>query len=428
MTTESAVSNNANKNIPWHWLPAVVTAATILYFHLDVPYFDQWDLLPLLDAFYQHHLTLADLLVPHNGHVLLLPQLLMLLLAWLTHWNTLAEVIAGFFFATLNCVLLFKIATHIAGTSLAWEEKLPIALLAFSLTQAQNWIWGWQLQVPMAMLFVLLGFCSLIFMQNILRAFFFAAICAIAASLSFGAGLVFWFAALPLLAVRNRVFAMIWLLFALLFCAMYAQWLAANSPANSLPKSLTIDVVQAYVGNGIACLGNLITHSSMLTAMMAGGIGFLLFLHHYRKLSDKRNLLLAVFIFAAGNAMLISLSRTAIGDPAQMLSSRYSTASLPFWCMIAVLQIRTINKNLLQHALNAALLIALLASGIDSLKDFQQIHNRQQKGMAAMQAISAGNTENLRQLPAINPRADQTRAVQEVKMLQQYQLSYFRNR
>ncbi|HQQ63944.1 MAG TPA: hypothetical protein PLF22_10265 [Pseudomonadales bacterium] len=416
------------ENIPWHWLPAIVTAAVVFFYHLDVPYFDQWDLLPLLDAFYQHHLALSDLLVPHNGHILFLPQLLMLLLAWLTHWNTFAEVIAGFVFASINGVLLLKLAGHAAGSTLTWEEKLPLTLLAFSLTQAQNWIWGWQLQVPMAMLFVLLGFCSFVFIQNLLRAFLCAAICAIAASLSFGAGLLFWFAALPLLAARHRVLAVVWLVVALLFCTCYVQWLAAHSTGSTLPDTVTAGVILAYAANTAACLGNLIARSNMLAATLVGGAGCLLFFYHYRKLPGTRHLLLAAFIFAAGNACLISLSRTAIGDPLQMLSSRYGTAGLPFWTLLAILQIRLVDKSVLQHAINAALLIALLASGIDSLKDMQLIHNRQQKGITAMQAIATGNTENLRQLPAINPRADQTRAVQEVKMLQQYRLSYFRNR
>jgi hypothetical protein len=416
------------KNIPWHWLPAIVTAAITLYYHLDVPYFDQWDLLPLLDALYQHHLRFSDLLAPHNGHILFLPQLLMLLLAWLTHWNTLAEVIAGFIFASINCLMLLKLASHAAGTSLHQNEKLPLTLLAFSLTQAQNWLWGWQLQVPMAMLFVLLGFCSLVFIQSLLRAFLCAAICALAASLTFGAGLLFWFAALPLLAARNRVFAIIWLVVALLFCTRYVQWLTAHSTASTLPDAMTAGVILAYASNTAACLGNLIARSNMLAASIVGLVGSVLCFYHYQKNATTRHLLLAVFIFAAGNALLISVSRTAIGDPLQMLSTRYGTATLPFWTLLAILQIRLVDKNVFQHAVNASLLIALLASGIDSLKDMQLIHNRQQKGISAMQAIATGNTENLRQLSAINPRADQTRAVQEVKMLQHYQLSYFRDR
>ena len=123
-----------------HWLTLLPVIVCVLYYHLDVPYHDQWDLLPLLDAYYQGTLTLNDLLKPHNGHILLLPKIIMLLLAISTHWNTFAEVLCSLLLGAINFALFLTFAKQLAGVRFTVLHKCAIGLVAFSLAQAENWL------------------------------------------------------------------------------------------------------------------------------------------------------------------------------------------------------------------------------------------------------------------------------------------------
>ena len=139
------------------WSLALLPFGAIGMLHVNVPYHDQWDLLPLLDAYYQNRLTLTDFLAPHNGHILLFPQLLMLGLALLTQWHTGAEVLVSLLLTCLNYALLLRLLLPNHASTSAPLLRIGLSLLAFSFAQAENWIWGWQLQVPLCLSAVLAG-------------------------------------------------------------------------------------------------------------------------------------------------------------------------------------------------------------------------------------------------------------------------------
>lgn len=416
--------------LPWHWLPPLVTLALVLALHLDVPYHDQWDLLPLLDAYYQGSLQWQTLLQPHNGHILFLPKLVMLLLAVLTHWNTLAEVLFGFVCMLINWFLLQKMAGTFLARPLSISEKMILSLLVFSLSQAQNWLWGWQLQIPMALLFVLTGFSAMYYLKSIWLAFIAASLCGVAASVSFGGSLPFWIAIIPLLWHRQRWLLLPWLIMTSACWLTYMNTLLSTGTTinNSTTYAdmyplMDINELLRHARNTLALLGNLAARFNMLAATLSGLAAVSIIIFHYHRLTaGQKSLALTFALFSIGGALLVSLSRAGLGDE-QMLASRYGTLTLPFWAVTAMLLMNTV--SIAWRISSMALLLSFLISNIYSLQDFQQMHKRLQRGSVALATIDTPQGQHA--LPVINPRSDQTKALQEVEQLKRYQLSFFRN-
>lgn len=416
-------------SIPWHWLPPLLTLTLVLTLHLDVPYHDQWDLLPLLQAYYEGTLHWQTLLQPHNGHILLLPKTVMLLLAVLTHWNTLAEVLFGFVCMLASWQWLQAMGGTLLGRPLAMAEKTVLSLLVFSLSQAQNWLWGWQLQIPLALLLLLCGFAALLHLRNNVAALLVAALCGAGATLSFAGSVPYWLAVLPLLWQRQRWLVVPWLLGSAGGLALYLQLLGilprADESSTLLPAASEL---LRHARNTLALLGNLVARYHMAAAVAAGLTAItILGLTLTRLSANQRNLALASVLFAGGSALMVSLSRAGLGDE-QMLASRYGTLTLPFWTTASMLWFHRIKHSRTPATIIAAVLLSLslLANNLYSWQDFRQLHNRLQRGSVALAQIDT--SQGQQQLAIINPRANREQALQEVRLLQHYRLSFYRDR
>src|SRR5262249_44194870 len=68
-------------------LPAVIMALTIVVYGLNVPFWDDWRLTPLLRAARTGSLGLADLWAQDSQHRLLFPRLVSVVLAGITQWD-----------------------------------------------------------------------------------------------------------------------------------------------------------------------------------------------------------------------------------------------------------------------------------------------------------------------------------------------------
>src|SRR5450830_314885 len=79
------------KTVFFHAIPVILAMIPLLYLvrlcvrhYVDVPYMDQWELLPRLDRMDAGTLTLRDLWIQHNEHRPMFPVLVMLGLAKLS--------------------------------------------------------------------------------------------------------------------------------------------------------------------------------------------------------------------------------------------------------------------------------------------------------------------------------------------------------
>ncbi|MEM9553953.1 MAG: hypothetical protein AAGC60_06825 [Acidobacteriota bacterium] len=186
-------------------VPPVLVVTLVALWGVDLPHWDQFALVPHLEALSAGELALGDLWRPHNEHRLFVPQLLMLALASASGWNVRWELALH----PLLALGIFLLAAHLLRTE-AGDRRLPpwiwpaLSLLVFSTSQWENWTWGWQSQIFLAVL-GLLGAVVLLARSDRLGATWAAAACATLASLSFAVGLLVWFAAAPLLLrARSR--------------------------------------------------------------------------------------------------------------------------------------------------------------------------------------------------------------------------------
>jgi hypothetical protein len=119
--------------------PFLVVVVLLLRYAVNVPYLDQWDLVPLVDKAYTGRLSLAELWAPHNEHRIFFPQLIMVGLARLTHWNIGYELGVNLVLAMgLFAILVWQIRSTARTLTLReWYQVLPaVSLVVFSTSEA----------------------------------------------------------------------------------------------------------------------------------------------------------------------------------------------------------------------------------------------------------------------------------------------------
>ena len=338
-----------------------VTTAVVLLFSLvpplsvlwlvstqgvDVPYWDQWDFLPLIAKAQEGELTLQDLWQPHNEHRLFFPKLIMLALAWLTDWNIRAELLTNWVLAALALTLVLRLfvvrAEQLRLRALGWLYIAIGAASVFGLSQWQNWLWGWQLQIFLNVLGVLVTVWVLRPREDRLTAgeLFLAALSACLSSFSFGTGLMLWVAAVPLVwaragSTRRRlVMAGVWVSLGALTSSLYMSglWgvLAAGDPSFSWRQALHLGAyVAIYLGAPLfAFSGHAALYGGFGAALAVLGLGAVT----WRKggSGEWAAVWLCLLAYAILAAMMTATGRIGLGI-GQALSSRYITIGNLFW-------------------------------------------------------------------------------------------------
>lgn len=223
---------------------------------VPVPVWDQWELVPLLEKLDGGELGMADLWKQHNEHRLVAPLALMVSLAALTGWNIHCEFAASFLFACGTFALLASmLRTTFGGRAPAWLLA-AFSLVVFSLSQHENWLWGWQVQWFMTLFGSVLATWSLQRWPGRARGVLVAMLGALLASLSLSSGLLVWVAVLPLVALphpRRTLWLACWCAAATAFLAAYLD--GFETPPGHPPWSASLSApfellryVSTYLG------------------------------------------------------------------------------------------------------------------------------------------------------------------------------------
>lgn len=137
------------------WSPVLflftITLSFSLTFYYRAPYYDHWDIVPLFASQQAGSLAMGDLFALHGNHWHASGYAVMLGLAEVTgmrHWvECLASVpFAGIGFAALARLLDRSVAVWNVTQVRIWLFGIA-AFFLFSLDQAGNWLWGWQVAV-----------------------------------------------------------------------------------------------------------------------------------------------------------------------------------------------------------------------------------------------------------------------------------------
>ncbi len=404
VTTAQAV-----KPLPWRkfWMllavPALVAAAMVVRFGVDTPHYDQWiGESFLFEKMAAGTLGIGDFLVQHNEHRLPVPKLAMIVAGLLTGWNTKAEMLLTFGVLIAAAANYWRIlqVTGWKDTPRTHAVFFVIAVCAFSLTQYQNFLWGFQLHFVASIGFFT-ACCWAAIELRAPRNFIATILLATAATFSIASGFVAWVLAIPLLLLpreeaRRQGFGKWWTIYGLSFAANLALYFVGYQKPEKHPALTTVlqrplDALQyfaTYIGGpfGLGTAFEAPAASMWIGLALLAALG--LASAELWRLRDESTVVrralpwLMIAGFGLANAAITTIGRLGFGA-AQAMESRYGTYALlvpigllPLVCVLADHRRRWSTIAFPSIALAASTLLTLaLLSSLKSIEDWR-IHQR----------------------------------------------------
>jgi len=331
------------------WTAFVFLLAMFGLYALDMPYYDQWELVPLLEKLHDGTLRPGDLWAQHNEHRLIFPRLLMLLMAQWSDWNIYWELAANLALAILSWGVLLVLIRR-SSAPVHEEENGPVymvmTLIVFSVSQWQNWFFGWQLQEFMNVLAVLVTLGCLTWRQHTTLGVALAMGSAVVATYSFANGILIWPIGVLVLALQRtmrrkciRVEMAAWVLAGIMVAASYLYGYETPSYHPPLMEALSQPLqCLLYL---LVYLGQPLGNYNVILAACMGGLGLLVWSVTLFQLVASRVPTTATLpwmgmaLYAIGTASITALGRVDEGL-AQALSSRYVTMANLLWIALVV--------------------------------------------------------------------------------------------
>lgn len=312
--------------------PIIFTSFFVYKFGITIPFWDQWEFVPLLEKIHNNTFTLADLWSQHNEHRILFPKIIMLLLARWSNWNIFLELCTNIVLAFFTLLFLLFILHDTLKTVPAWL-KIFASLLVFSMAQYENWMWGWQIQMFLSVLGSVMAIWAANKWQGKSPGLTIAILSAILSSYSFSTGLAIWPALLVLFLMQKKwkMRHIIILVISCIGTILFYYHKYTPSTTNA-PLSLYFHHPLIYIRYVLTYLGSSLSLSpstSFVTALIFL-ILLLLAIFNIGRL-DKSKLCdfaswPALIIYVLLAACVTGLGRAGIGWQ-QAASSRYTTIS-----------------------------------------------------------------------------------------------------
>src|SRR5262249_43442259 len=174
-------------------LPAVLGAFFIKRYAVNVPFWDEWDVIPLLHYWYTGTWTWAHFWAQHNEHRIVYPRVLMIALWHWTHVDTRAGMWVTWVLLCCLAVVLYRLISPIAAdhkSALCWF--IPISWLVFNWRQWENLLWGFQLGFALMLLCVVCAIYLLTRSARLDRSYRLAMLSAVVGSFTLANGLLIW--------------------------------------------------------------------------------------------------------------------------------------------------------------------------------------------------------------------------------------------
>jgi len=341
-------------------VPVLFLTLMVAHYKVNVPVWDQWGLVPLLEKTYNHTLNFGDLWEFHNEHRIVFPKIIMLVLAHMSGWDISYELFLNIIFASgIFIILIYQVRkTCFAQTGLSYIWLIPvISVIVFSLNQTENWLWGWNIQILLNVLAVVGGIVLLTSSELNYWKFMLALLLGILATYSYATGIVYWlmgiilFFVLPLGNKKRKFFIFFWGLIGTACISSYI--LGFQRPPYHPAITSFIKFPLKYLQYVATYLGASLFTSDVrpFIAFLAGISGLIMFgtfstlLLKYYKIKLRTILpWLSLSFYALSVALLTGVGRMGFGD-IQAMSSRYVSFSNLFWITILIFLYILIKEN-----------------------------------------------------------------------------------
>jgi hypothetical protein len=308
--------------------------ALLLYVHLfgrNVFWWDDWDLVPLIQKTMEGKLTIPDLFVQHNEHRMLFPYVAMLVIGGVTRYNTVALMFFSWALIVLTAALIFlHYRRSVSGLSPVRLVLtfLPAELLLFSFSQYESILWGFTSEIYIAIFAAVLTFALLELSRKIDHFFMLSMISAIVATFSIAYGMAVWpIGFLAISDVRtNFKKAVIWSLTGSISITSYfiGYKLPGNSPPMTYVLTHPLDGALYFLTLIGGPLADDVRTSATYGAFIALlGIVLLLLYMKSKEVFRKHRFMICLIVFALLSSVATTVGRSGAGVQFAT-SSRYT--------------------------------------------------------------------------------------------------------
>lgn len=184
-------------------IPIITVIFFISLFGVDIPFWDEWELVTLFDKIFSNTLSFQDLFIQHNEHRIIIPKLIFIALILINGWNTKQLMFISVLLVITSFIFCCKINYLVFNNENKKQHliNLLIGFLVFSLGQWENWLWGFQIAWFLINLCFIISIYFLIKVnkENLYRYLFYSAFFCFIASFSSAHGLLIWLAVIPLI-------------------------------------------------------------------------------------------------------------------------------------------------------------------------------------------------------------------------------------
>lgn len=330
-------------------LPTIILGLLILNNTVNVTFWDQWEVVNVLEAFHQGKLSFQTFFSQQNESRLAFPKIFFLFLAQLTHWDVRYEMLASFLLACLLSHNIYRLSRFTLNVSQL--ESLLILflsnLLIFAPIQYDNWLWGIQLivfiPISCVTLCVVTSYSTLSSKSKFLIC---ASLCTIS-TFSYANGIIAWVLVYPILSIseswkwkdifKNKLLLGRWIFCFSVNSIVYFYDYKKPSYHPSFFYSLqhpflALEYFLSFLGSPFRFST---TQGDIILAATLGAVLLLLFIFSNIYLvffTDSKSAYKTIGWQAIGgyalmSALLTTLGRVGFGVE-QSLSSRYTTFSL----------------------------------------------------------------------------------------------------
>jgi len=321
-------------------LPAVVLAALIVGYSVDVPFWDQWASIGLVASAHNGTLAFRDLLSQQNESRLFFPRVLFIAIHSIAHGNVKYEIWAMFLIALVVMWNIWRLASLTIPAGPARMVSLALAsLLIFSPIQWQNWLWGVQvicflpvfcLTTAVVVCYSRLGAWTKLALSAVL---------AFIASFSYANGMICWVPLLPLVLMQFRgpsdrwKAAVAWFVLMASTLALYFRgyiWQSSQGHLSDVFK-FPLKALQCFLGFLGAPLGIGNEPGDLMIADVVGAVVLLLAVVVTVKLlrgwKEASAGWLVIAAYSLASAVITTAGRVSLASMF-LLDSRYTTFSL----------------------------------------------------------------------------------------------------